>query len=117
MKTRHWTIGAVLTCLAAGLSMYSQADEIWPKVGWVTQNQHDSDIEATSTAVEDFADKILGRIDRNHDEWKCDEYREELNELLEAKLRGDTSVKTSERILTLRDRMDEDSLDCQRFED
>lgn len=79
----------------------------WPIVGWTTPNQHLADIEEAAGGIKEF-----------RDEWKCDEYDEELRDKLreQARLseRGLTDPDLDEDIRRLREKMSK--LNCDRFE-
>lgn len=72
----------------------------WPVIGWVTPNQYNEDM----SVVTDF-----------RDEWKCDEWDEELRDLLKEQAAGNTSTDLAEDIRRLRQKMDK--LNCGRFDD
>ncbi len=96
----------MVTTLAAIVGMWVAVDP-WPVVGWTTPNQHDADYKVTSEQLQDF-----------RDEWKCDEYDEELLELRmklsEARGQAEADELTHE-IEKLKAKMAK--LDCSKFED
>ncbi len=96
----------MVTTLAAIVGMWVAVDP-WPVVGWTTPNQHDADYKVTSEQLQDF-----------RDEWKCDEYDEELLELRmklsEAQTQAEADELTHE-IEKLKAKMAK--LDCSKFED
>jgi hypothetical protein len=86
---------------------------LWPRIGWTTRMDHDADVEAlraeyvaSETLIKDF-----------HDEWKCDEYDEELLRLRESMLDADGAERISieHQMERLRDKMA--ALNCSRFDD
>ncbi len=97
------TVGTLVPICAALVAMWVNLDP-WPAVGWETPNQHDADYAETIGEMKDF-----------RDEWKCDEYDEELLDLLKAQRSGDDSVETEREIEKLRERMAK--LECERFDD
>lgn len=106
------TVGA-LAIAAIGLMGYaSNAVEAWPKVGWTTPNTHEADIAA-------LREETVGEVKAFRDEWKCDEYDEELRILLREQDRladeGENDPDLDEDIRRLREKMEK--LDCGRFDD
>jgi hypothetical protein len=95
---------AIITIIGTLAGSVTAVYAAWPIIGWTTPSQHQSDI-----------DEAVGGIQEFRDEWKCDEYSEELLDLLKQQRAGDDSVETEERIKRLRDKMKK--LDCDRFED
>lgn len=75
----------------------------WPIVGWTTPNQHQSDMDEATGGIKEF-----------RDEWKCDEYDEELRDKLKQQAAGDDSTDLEEDIRRLREKMQK--LECSRFE-
>ena len=102
MTTKKST--AIISVVAASLAVIVGANQAWPIVGWTTPNQHDADIIAFTGDVKEF-----------RDEWKCDEYEEELIELLKLQATGDNSIETRRKVERLREKIDK--LNCQRFND
>lgn len=99
-------LGAIVTTVAAIVGMWVALNP-WPIVGWTTPNQHDADYKVTSEQLKDF-----------RDEWKCDEYDEELLELRKKLSEARTTEEHTElthEIEKLQRKMD--SLNCERFED
>ena len=93
-------IGSVsLSAIATVVGLWFMLDP-WPKFGWITPNQHNEDM----SVITDF-----------RDEWKCDEWDEELRDLLKQQAAGDTSTDTAEDIRRLREKMNK--LNCGRFDD
>ena len=76
----------------------------WPAVGWTTPNQHNADMIEAVSEIKDF-----------RDEWKCDEYDEEIRDMLRRQAAGDDNSDLTEDIKRLRAKMVK--LDCGRFED
>lgn len=97
---------AGLTALAAVIGIGSQLGG-WHNLGWITPKQHDADFQVAINELKEF-----------RDEWKCDEYDEELLALRErlAEARTETErIELEHQIEKLRNKMDK--LDCSRFED
>lgn len=101
--TRKIKWSAAVSTLAAVVALWVTLDP-WPSIGWTTPNQHNADFAMTSEGVKDF-----------RDEWKCDEWEEELLELLQKQADGDHSVQTERDIEKLRIKITK--LKCERFED
>lgn len=80
----------------------------WPMLGWVTPNQHDADFVAAVEELKEF-----------RDEWKCDEYEEELEELHRELADGTQSLERrleiEREIEKIKDAMER--RDCARFDD
>ena len=95
---------AVISAVAVVVSLTVGATTLWPQVGWETPNQHAADYAGIVSDISNF-----------RDEWKCDEYEEELLELLKRQATGDTSIETARKVERLKNKIDE--LNCQRFED
>lgn len=97
-------VGGILAALggttAAGVTVYDR----WDEFGWTTPSQHDQDMLEAVGEVKDF-----------RDEWKCDEYDEELLELKRDQAAGDDSVDTQHTIEQIKEKMRE--LECSRFDD
>ena len=94
----------IVSLVAASLAVIVGANQAWPLVGWTTPNIHNADIQRATGDVKEF-----------RDEWKCDEWDEELLELLKSQATGDTSVETQLKVERLRAKIDK--LNCSRFED
>ena len=92
-------IGIVATVVALGW---------WSIVGWMTPAQHEEDI----THIEDHAQKTERAILEFQDRWQCDEWTEELDDLLAL---TDQTPLDGERIRRLRARAD--NKECERFDD
>lgn len=97
-------IGSGAAVLAAAGGALATADDYWPRIGWTTPSQHDADFAVTGEQLKDF-----------RDEWKCDEYEEELIALLERQDAGDSAAETQHRIDRIRNKMEK--IKCERFED
>lgn len=95
---------AMLTTVAAVFAVVVGANQLWPQVGWTTPNQHDADFVLSSEVVKEF-----------RDEWKCDEYDEELIEYLKLQATGDVSIETRRKVEKLRELIAK--LKCERFDD
>lgn len=106
-------ISAVVTTIAAIVGVWVTIDP-WPAIGWVTPSQHDSDIATVNAQYE----QAVGDVREFRDEWKCDEYDEELLDLrkdLEQARTDDERAEIEHEIEKLRRKMEE--LKCSRFED
>lgn len=79
----------------------------WPMLGWVTPNQHDADFAAAVEELKEF-----------RDEWKCDEYDEELDELMR-ELQDETDPFERQKIEREIEKIKEamERRDCARFDD
>ena len=81
---------------------------LWGSIGWTTPNQHNADFLTAVGDVKDF-----------RDEWKCDEYDEELldarERLIRAEANGEDTVEIEHLIEKIKEKMEK--LDCSRFED
>ena len=95
---------ALISLVGVLISAGVGASQLWPVVGWTTPNQHDADFKEAVGAVIDF-----------RDEWKCDEYEEELIDLLKLQATGADSIEVGRKIEKLKEKIVK--LDCQRFED
>ena len=80
----------------------------WGAIGWTTPNQHAAAMESALGDVKDF-----------RDEWKCDEYDEELLELREDLVRARAAGEPTTRIEHEIDKIEKkmEALNCSRFED
>ena len=92
-------VGGVLAIIAAAYSL-------WPSFGWMTPNSHAADI-----------DQAVGDIRAFRDEWKCDEWDEELLDL-----QKELAAATEARRIEIQheiDKLKQKMLktDCSRFED
>ena len=91
------TIGGVIAAVtAAGGAWTAMHSDMMP----VTKARHNADLQ-----------QIIDVLERNQAEWRCDEYSEELAELL---LIEEPNGTQRERIRVLRRLMDENR--CERFE-
>ena len=105
-----WVVGpfaSCLTCLSLTIAMWSQ-------VGWTTPAKHDADIASIIAERMVSEQNVINAIKESRDEWKCDEYDEELLDLLREQEETDT-VEIRREIEKIKDKMEK--LDCQRFED
>ncbi len=106
------TIGAAVIVAVTMLGYASDAVDAWPKVGWKTPTGHAKDIA-------ELRAESVGAVTEFRDEWKCDEYDEELRDLLrEQQNRRDVGLSENtdlnEDIRRLREKIDK--LNCARFE-
>ena len=106
------TIGAIVVASIAVMGYASEALDAWPKVGWVTPNTHEADIA-------ELRAQTVGEVKDFRDEWKCDEWDEELREKLREQDRladqGTNDPDLDEDIRRLRERMRK--LECSRFDE
>jgi hypothetical protein len=81
---------------------------LWGYIGWTTPNAHASDYKQTIEDIRDF-----------RDEWKCDEYDEELLSMkLElVRMRNDDEDTTELELLIDKVEKKMESIDCSRFDD
>lgn len=93
-----------MSSIAITLTVAATSITLWPVIGWETPNQHEADVL-----------EFVGEVREFRDEWKCDEYEEELLILLHAQADGDATEETKREIEKLREKIKR--LDCQRFED
>jgi len=101
-KLQKWLalIGTVLGLLVTVFAL-------WPVIGWTTPNQHDNDFVVAVNAMREF-----------RDEWKCDEYDEELLDLeheLAITEIEEIKVAIQHHIDKIKKKMEETK--CSRFED
>ena len=103
----------MVTTIAALVGMWVAIDP-WPAIGWVTPTQHAGDIAKVNTQYE----QAVGDVKEFRDEWKCDEYDEELLELrkdLDQARTNDERAEIEHEIEKLKRKMEK--LNCSRFED
>lgn len=101
-KLQKW-----LTIVGAALGMLISIFALWPKIGWTTPNQHENDFVVAVNEMREF-----------RDEWKCDEYDEELLDLrqeLAVAASEEEKVRLAHMIAKLVEKMVK--IDCSRFED
>ena len=93
---------------AGGVAILTFLFTFWGVIGWVTPNQQ-------AAAM----DQALGDVKEFRDEWKCDEYDEELLELREALVRAQAAGEPTTRIEHEIDKIEKkmEALNCSRFED
>ena len=108
MATKTWTISGMLTLIASGLAIAATWGGAWDDFGWITPAKYQADYAET-----------MGEIREFRDEWKCDEWDEELLELKRAL--ADPALSDAERVEIehevekLKEKMAK--IDCSRFED
>jgi hypothetical protein len=99
-----WVVGTIAALIAIG----SGAKTFWRDFGWITPAQAEVSHQAAEGAIKDF-----------RDEWKCDEYEEELRELRRELSRTDEGTDEyadlEHEIRRIENKMDK--TDCSRFED
>lgn len=97
-------VSAVVVLLGAIIGIVTQ----WSAVGWTTPNQHAADFVVAENVMKEF-----------RDEWKCDEYDEELLDLKEKRERlihdDQPTTEIDHQIEKIREKMRK--IDCSRFED
>ena len=110
-RSKQLTIGAAVIAGIAMMGYASDALDAWPKVGWTTPAAHQRDLE-------ELRAEAVGEVKAFRDEWKCDEYDEEIREKLREQARlaeqGESDPDLDEDIRRLREKMRK--LDCGRFE-
>ena len=74
-----------------------------------------AEVAASEEKILDALEGLMQQGRENRDEWKCDEYEEELLILLQARRDGDDSVETEREIEKIRQSIEK--LRCERFED
>lgn len=113
MKAAHkWSLTGVLSIVGTLVAIW--ATGIWDHVGWTTPAAHAADIQT----VKDERLLVRGEMKEFRDEWKCDEYDEELLDLRKqlAVVTTDAErVNIEHEIEKLKQKMEK--LDCSRFED
>lgn len=106
MKATHMTITGALAIAGALTGLYTSG--IWDQVGWQTPAAHAADYQQTVEQIKDF-----------RDEWKCDEYDEELLKLKlyvqNMKLNGEDTTEIELLIEKIERKME--ALECERFDD
>jgi len=98
-----WTISTA----AAAVALIASSIALWPVIGWTTPNRHNNDFVVAINELKEF-----------RDEWKCDEYDEELLDLEHDKALARTDAERIEiqhKIDKLKAKMSK--LECSRFED
>lgn len=99
-----WTIGIIASLIAIGSSIKG----FWNEVGWITPAQSEERHTESEQLIKDF-----------RDEWKCDEYEEELI-VLKRRLKrmssdDDDYVELDHKIERIENKMED--TECSRFED
>ena len=101
-KIQKW-----IALLGSVLGVLATAFVLWPAIGWTTPNQHGNDFVVAVNEMREF-----------RDEWKCDEYDEELLDLEHELVDAETDEERTEiqhDIDKLKEKMAK--IDCSRFED
>lgn len=101
------TIGSGIALLAAIVALGSTLN-LWMIFGWTTPEAHTQDVQH----IEDHAKKTEQAIVEFQDRWQCDEWTEELNDLLAL---VNATPLDNERIRRLRKKIDDK--ECFRFDD
>lgn len=124
-------VSVVLTLLAGTITKGDTVIGAMPRVLWKTQLGHTTELEAQNvymageiTRLESMINDGIGTtgeaVDNFRNEWKCDEYREELDELLEKVDDGTATARDRDRITVLRQKMgpvSDGGLNCAQWED
>jgi len=69
-----WAAGTAVSVL----TVISLTITLWGAVGWTTPAQHQADIDTLVAQRTASESAIIEVLEKNQDEWKCDEYDEEL---------------------------------------
>ena len=113
LKSAHkWSLGSAVGLIGSIVAIW--ATGIWSVVGWTTPNQHNASI----VAIHDQRTIVAGELKDFRDEWKCDEYDEELLDLREQLLDVTSDHERAaieHEIEKLKEKMAR--IDCSRFED
>lgn len=99
-------LGAIVGLLAA----WQTVD--WSNIKPMTHAAHVADVDSKLAKFVAAQDTAAKAVEDFRMEWKCDEWREELDELLGVE---SPSPRQSQRIIDLRERIDEN--DCHEYED
>jgi hypothetical protein len=102
---KPWVISAV-AFVGSVAGIWSTG--LWSHVGWMTPAAHASDYEQTIDSIKQF-----------RDEWKCDEYDEELLnlQLERSRMQRDDEDTTEIDMLIDKIKRKMESIDCSRFDD
>lgn len=93
---------------------------LWDKWGWTTPATHRSDVEVLETMGRDISSMLSAEVDDFRNEWRCENYRKELNDLLDKVDAGTANAQDRNRIDVLRQKMGpvrDGGLNCAQFED
>ena len=103
---QHITLTAALSVIAAVSGIWSTG--AWDYIGWTTPRAHAADYEQTIEDIKSF-----------RDEWKCDEYDEEVLKLRLQMIDMEREEEDTTEIELLIQKIERkmESLDCSRFED
>lgn len=112
MTSREWTVTGVLTTLAAVAGLYATVP--WADVMPYSRAAHDAHIDELRREFVTKSEKAVEAIGNFELRWLCDEWREELTDLLNVPV-DDRSPHENQRIIDLRERIDE--RDCHQWED
>jgi hypothetical protein len=122
-------IAGAFVVLATVSGAITYGKNVLPYASYVvpsTRVQHRLDVAALQARIAELENQLNLKIDTSlmaatgatedfRAEWKCDEYREELNELIDAQDRGDRSERTRKRVEDLEKLMMK--YNCVRFDD
>lgn len=108
---------AIGASIAAAITYGGTIVDAAPRVVWKTQSGHDQDVARLEALIEDALMATAGEVGKFRDEWKCDEYEEELEALLRRQDAGEGTATDGERIRRLRELIGPENLNCARFED
>lgn len=111
----HNKVLQVAAIIAALGTITATGRVLWNDFGWITPVAYAEDLDGVLEAQAAIESTILSEIRKNQDEWKCDEYDEELADLLLAQSEGDETIETAERIQRIRALRAR--RDCARFDE
>ena len=109
MNWDKWLKIVGLPVLAAGVIT------AWSKVGWETPDSHETDLHVHQDATLSALTAISTKLDVQQDEWKCDEFREELIDLIARSNADPANAEIIADLETLRGSIAERN--CGRFKD
>ncbi len=111
LTSREWTLTGIVTFLGALAALVTQIpDGYWP----VTRGTYDAGMAELEREFVTKSEKAVEAIGNFELRWLCDEWREELTDLLDIPV-DDRTAHENQRILDLRERIDE--RDCHQWED
>ena len=122
---------AILAGTGAMLKNGESIAGVWPHVAWKSKAGHTVDIETIEAGYRAEIERLEGLIndgimatgesvDNFRNEWKCDEWREELDALLEKVEAGSATAQDRDRIRVLQEKMGPvagGGLNCAQYED
>jgi len=109
-----WAAGTTVSIL----TVISLTITLWGAVGWTTPAQHQADIDLLVAERIVSEGAIIEVLQKNQDEWKCDEYDEELKAARINLAQAETPRAKAE-IEHLIEKIEEAMADrkCSRFDD